>query len=136
MCRSGWVGRMAVAALLVSGSAVAAEPHVRFRLHEPFRVGSHDYDSGVIALNNVSSLTPSRSILEVWVNGECLGMMTAHQSRAEAAAPESEALFRRDDTGRLEMVGFRVAGPEGATYRFPVSDGHAGSSPAVAIAMN
>ena len=110
----------AVQALATSPAAAAPETHVRFALSSPFRVGIHEYDSGVISVRHVSAYTPSKSILEVWVNGDCLGMLTAGRSVSEEPPLQTEALFRRDDDGRLEMVGFRVTGiPTGTTYRFP-----------------
>ena len=119
--KRGWVITAIVLSAMISGPvAFAAEREVHFKVPHPFRVGNHIYDAGVIAIKNVSAYTPSIALLRVWVNGECLGMMTAHRSVSEVPPTESEALFRRDDDGRLVMVGFRVTGrPTGATYRFP-----------------
>jgi hypothetical protein len=121
MSKSGWlVVTVAAVGLMLIPAASAADPQVRFEMQKPFRVGSHDYQAGVIALRSRSAYTPSTSILEVWVNGECLGMMTAHRTVSEQPPERTEALFRRDDDGRLAMVGFRMTGPPaGTTYRFP-----------------
>jgi hypothetical protein len=116
----GWFLATTLLAGLGSGPAVAATGgQVRFKVPQPFRVGSHVYDSGVIAIRNESSYNPSTSILRVWVNNECLGMMTAHRSVSEAPPVATEALFHRGSDGRLVMMGFRVDGrPKAMTYRF------------------
>ena len=119
--QAGWViAGLVLVALTLGPVAAASETQVRFEVPQPFRVGSHVYDAGVIVLHNVSAYTPSISILEMWVNGDCLGMITARRGVSEERPLRTEALFRRDDDGRLEMVGFRVTGrPTGTTYRFP-----------------
>jgi hypothetical protein len=118
--RSAVVGLAFIVCVALTAPSLAAdESAVRFAVPRPFRVGGHGFEAGVIALHSVSSFTPTTSILEVWVNGECLGMMTAQRITSEAAPDESEALFSMADDGRLEMVGFRVTGrPTGTTYRF------------------
>ena len=117
----GWLIAPVVLAIAVFGpAAVAGEREVHFKVPHPFRVGSHTYEAGVIAIKTVSAYTPSTALLKVWVNGECLGMMTAYRSVPEVPPTSTEALFRRDDSGRFVMVGFRVTGrPTGTTYRFP-----------------
>lgn len=106
---------------LISGpTAAASERQIRFKVPQPFRVGSHMYEGGVIAIRDESAYNPSTALLRVWVNDECLGMMTARRSASEEPPYQTEALFRRGDDGRLVMVGFRVDGkPKGTTYRFP-----------------
>lgn len=114
------VAGIMLVAMIAGPSVPAAEREVRFKVPHPFRVGSHVYDTGVIAIRTVSAYTPSIALLTVWVNDECLGMMTAHRSISEVPPTETEALFRREGHGRLVMVGFRVTGrPTGTTYRFP-----------------
>ena len=117
----GWLAAgIMLAALTLGPAAVASDKQVRFKVPEPFRVGNHGYESGVIAIRSLSAYTPTTALLKVWVNNECLGMMTARRSVSEEPPLRTEALFRRDANGRLEMVGFRVTGhPKGTTYRFP-----------------
>ena len=111
---------IAVALLVMSGGVFASDTHVRFEVPEPFRLGSHLYAAGVIAVRQVTSYNPSISLLEVWVNGDCLGMVTARNVVSEEPPRRTEALFNRDEEGRLVMVGYRVTGkPAGTTYRFP-----------------
>jgi hypothetical protein len=99
--------------------ASASEKPIRFKVPHPFRVGTHVYDAGVIAIGSVSAYTPSLALLKISVNGECLGMVTASRSVSEVPPERTEALFRSDEDGRLVMVGFRVTGrPTGTTYRF------------------
>jgi len=117
----GWLAAGIVLAALTFGPATAAsEKQVRFRVPEPFRVGGHAYEAGVIAIRSVLAYTPTTTLLRIWVNEECLGMITARHSVSEGPPARTEALFRRDADGRLEMLGFRVTGrPTGTTYRFP-----------------
>lgn len=105
---------------LIPGAAAASDTEIRFNVPRPFRVGSRLFDAGVVIVRSISAFTPSTSYLEVWVNGDCLGMLTARRSVPEVPPTRTEALFRRDDDGRLEMVGFQLTGrPTGTTYRFP-----------------
>jgi len=117
----GWVGLgLIVLGLATASPTAASDSQVRFEMVSPFRVGSHGFDAGVIAVRTVSAYTPSTSILEVWVNGECLGMIPAQRGVSEGTPQRAEAFFRRDDDGRLEMIGFQLAGRvNGTTYRFP-----------------
>jgi len=119
--RAAWVfAGMAMATLLTAPAAAATDQPVRFEVPGPFRVGNQGFDAGVISVHNISTYTPSTSLLEVWVNGECLGLLTAHRSVSEVPPVHPEALFHRDEDGRLEMIGFQMTGrPNGTTYRFP-----------------
>ena len=121
MSRAWWVlGPLAVPTLMTVPAAAAADAHVRFEIGQPFTVGGRGFDAGVIAVHNVSAYTPTTAMLEVWVNGECLGMMPAYRSAAEDPTGQAEALFKRDDDGRLELTGFQLTGrPRSSTYRFP-----------------
>ncbi len=118
--RIGWAA-LITAAILFAGNpnTAAADTQVRFNVSQPFRVGSHAYDAGVIVLHTVVSYTPSLSLFEVWVNGDCLGMMAARRSPPEGSIARTEAFFRRDDAGVLQMIGFHDSGLTGpASYRF------------------
>lgn len=99
--------------------ALASEKQIRFKIPHPFRVGSHVYEAGLIAIDVMAAYTPSIALFKVWVNNECLGMVTARRSIDELAPERTEAIFERDGDGRLQMVGFRVIGSStGTTYRF------------------
>lgn len=118
---AGWaIVGLVLAALTSAPATAAAETQIRFKVPQPFRVGSRVFDAGVVTVHSVSAFTPRTSILEVWVDGDCLGMVTARRSVPEEPPARTEALFRRDDDGRLEMVGIQLTGrPTGTTYRFP-----------------
>lgn len=119
--RATWVFLgMALAALGAPQAPAATDQPVRFEVPGPFRVGSQGFEAGVIWVHNISAYTPTTSLLEVWVNGECLGLLPAHRTVSEVAPLRTEALFHRDEDGRLEMIGFQMTGrPNGTTYRFP-----------------
>jgi len=108
-----------IVSLLAASAAWAGESQVRFDVPEPFRVGAHAYSAGVISVHSIMSYNPNTSLLEVRVNGDLLGMITANRSISEVPPQRNEALFRRDGDGRLVMVGYRITGkPTGTTYRF------------------
>ena len=119
--RAAWVFvGLAFAALSSPQAAAATDQPVRFEVPGPFRVGNQGFDAGVISVHSFAAYTPSTSLLEVWVNGECLGLLTAHRSVSEVAPLRPEALFLRDEDGRLEMIGFQLTGrSSGTTYRLP-----------------
>ena len=113
------IGVCAVCALIAPG-VTGGNTNVRFAIDQPFHFGGRGYDAGVIAVRGVSAYTPSTAMLEVWVNGECLGMMPARRSAPTGPSSPSEALFTRDAAGRLELTGFQLDGrPKGTLYRFP-----------------
>ncbi len=116
----GWlVAGLVLTAVTWGPPTAAAEQQVRFRVPEPFRVGGHVYEAGVIAIRSVSAYTPSTALLSVWINDECLGMISARRIVSEEPPLQNEALFLRGADGRLEMEGFRLTGrPKGTTYRF------------------
>ena len=119
--RATWIFVGSALVALSSPQVIAATDHpVRFEVPGPFRVGNQGFEAGVIWVHNISAYTPSTSLLEVWVNGECLGLLPAHRSVSEVPPVRTEALFHRDEDGRLEMIGFQMTGrPNGTTYRFP-----------------
>jgi hypothetical protein len=133
---------LAIVAALATGTASAAGTQVRFDIPQPFEVGGRVFSAGVITIHELGDYTPSRVLLEVWVNGTCIGIVTAGTTDAGAPVRRDEALFRRGEGGRLVMTGYRVAGPPLArTYRFqsPVdlaqegSDGGAGGAVALRL---
>jgi len=117
----GWlVAGFVSAALALAPSAAASERQVRFSVPEPFRVGGRVYEAGVIAIRSESAYTPSTALLKVWINDECLGLISVRRSVSEEPPRQNEAVFRRGADGRLEMLGIRMTGrPTGTTYRFP-----------------
>jgi hypothetical protein len=127
---------LTLTAALGATTAWAGDHQVRFDVPEPFRVGQHVYSAGTIAVHSIMSYTPNTSLLEVRVNGDLLGMVTANRSVSEVPPTRNEALFRRDDDGRLVMVGYRITGkPTGTTFRFqdPTVAPVAEPGPAVAL---
>ena len=134
-----WVAGIAIASALTLGRTPAGEPQYRFDVSEPFRIGVQLFTSGTIMVHPVLAFTPTITLVEVWVGDRCLGLVTAHHVRSEAPAARDEAFFRRDESGRLVMLGFRVADQSsGGAYRFadaevPPAAGTS-SAPAGAIA--
>ena len=111
-------GVMALATAL-AGTATAGDMQVRFDVPAPFRVGSHESSGGTITVHSLMAYNPTTSLLQVWVNGDCIGMMTASRTTSGPAPRRNEAMFARDEDGRLVMTGYRMAGRrDGTTYRF------------------
>jgi hypothetical protein len=120
----------------LAGTANAGDMQVRFDVPAPFRVGSHEYSGGTIAVHSIMAYNPTTSLLQVWVNGDCLGMMTATRSSSGPATRGNEAMFARDDDGRLVMTGYRMAGrPGGTTYRFIETPASPAVEPATVMAL-
>jgi len=112
--RSAGVLRLAIALAFTVSVAQAEEPVVRFDVPQPFRVGSHSYAAGTISVHAFRNYNPTTSLLEVRVNGECIGMIAARRDASSASPSRTEALFQRDADGTLVMTGYRA----GATFRF------------------
>jgi len=112
--RSAGVLRLAMALTFAVSLGHAEEPVVRFDVQQPFRVGSHTYASGTISLHVFRDYNPTTSLLEVRVNGTCIGMISARREVSNARSTRTEAMFERDGAGLLVMTGYRA----GATFRF------------------
>ena len=115
--------RALIASLLLAGPALAAGPGYRFDIPEPFQVGHHHSGAGTIALRNVGVTSSPVALIEVWVDGSCLGAVQAVRSAENGIALRDEAIFRRDGAGELVMVGFRVAGDRDGSFRFAPENG-------------
>ena len=132
------VGALAIVAALAAGRASAAMTQVRFDIPQPFEVGGRVFSAGVITIHELGDYTPSRVLLEVWVDGTCIGIVTAGTAESGTPVRRDEALFRRGEGGRLVMTGYRVAGaPVARTYRFqtPVELAQVGAPEAVAARL-
>jgi len=113
------LGGMILAALFATGRVGAGEPMLHFDVREPFEITGHVFTSGSITMERLRAFTPTTTLVEVWVDGACLGVISARTVAAETPAVRDEAIFRREASGRLVMVGYRAVGPgDGGTYRF------------------
>ena len=112
------LGKLAfIGAVLAANTALAGGPRMKFEVPEPFQVGSHHGGAGTIAVRSVGVTTTPVALIEIWVDGSCIGALQASRD-LDGLARRDEALFQRDEDGRLVMVGFRVAGDRDGTYRF------------------
>lgn len=108
-----------LAALVAVPWAIAAGPRVRIEVPAPFAIGARSFPAGVIQVRPLRDFTPTTALLEVWVGGECLGMVRARIAGTEEPPRASEATFLRLPDGRLAMIGYSVAsGSSGRSYRF------------------
>ena len=117
--RSAGVLRLAFAMAFAVSLGHAAEPMHRFDVSQPFRVGSHTYAAGTISLHVLRDYNPTTSLLEVYVNGTCIGLIAARRDVSDVRSTRTEALFQRDDEGVLVMTGYRTTDRSaGTTFRF------------------
>ena len=113
------VGLLLIASALAAAPTFGGDSQLRFDVREPFEIGGRAFASGVITVHRLAAFTPTTSILEVWVDGHCLGMISARNVAAESPATRNEAIFRRGASGRLVLVGYRATGASsGGTFRF------------------
>jgi hypothetical protein len=113
------LGKLAfIAAVLAASPSLAGVRGMRFEVPEPFQVGRHHGSAGTIALRTVGVTTSPVALIEVWVDGSCLGAFQATRELDPGVARRDEALFHRDGDGLLVMVGFRVAGDREGAFRF------------------
>jgi hypothetical protein len=115
--------RALIASLMLAAPALAAGPGYRFEIPEPFQVGQHHNGAGTVALRNVGVTASPVALIEVWVDGSCLGAVQAVRSPESGVALRDEAIFRRGDDGELVMVGFRAAGDRDGSFRFAPESG-------------
>ena len=114
--------RALIASIMLAAPALAAGPGYRFDVPEPFQVGHHHAAAGTVALRNVGVTSSPVALIEVWVDGSCVGALQATRSADVGIPLRDEAIFRRGDDGELVMVGFRVAGDREGSFQF-VRDG-------------
>lgn len=105
-------------AVLAASPVLAGVRGMRFEVPEPFQVGRHHGSAGTVALRSVGVTTSPVALIEVWVDGSCIGALQATREVDAVVALRDEALFNRDEEGRLVMVGFRVAGDPEGSFRF------------------
>jgi hypothetical protein len=110
--------RAFLASFLLAAPALAGGPGMRFDVPEPFQVGRHHNGAGTVSLRNVGVTTTPVALIEIWVDGTCVGAIQATRRIDAVVAARDEALFRRDDEGGLVMVGFRVAGDRDGSFQF------------------
>jgi len=114
--------RALLASIILAGPALAAGPGYRFEVPEPYQVGHHHAAAGTVALRNVGVTSSPIALIEIWVDGSCVGALQATRSPDAGVPLRDEAIFRRSDDGELIMVGFRVAGDRDGAFQF-VADG-------------
>ena len=79
--------------------------------------------AATIAVRSVGVTTSPVALIEIWVDGSCIGALRATRDVDAAIPVRDEALFDRDEDGRLVMVGFRVAGEPEGSFHFVLEGG-------------
>ena len=67
--------RALIASFMLAAPALAVGPGYRFDVPEPFQVGHHHAAAGTVALRNVGVSPSPIALIEVWVDGSCVGAL-------------------------------------------------------------
>ena len=116
------IAALILVAILLSPAATAGGPRLVIDVPEPFVFDGDVRPAGSLALRPVSQFTPSTTLCEVCLDGDCLGMVRAERVGRGESDGTAVVVFERDTAGRLVLVGFSsfVHGAHGA-YRFQVA---------------
>jgi len=95
--------------VLFAPAAPAAEHRIKVRVDEPFEVNGRMYAAGTLTLRHLGDYNPTATLNELWVEGECLGMLLAVESAGGHVAGSDSVIFSRAADGRLVLkhVAFR-----------------------------
>ena len=99
-----------VLTLTLGATAQAAGEQLVVELNQPFEVNGTMYEGGQVSIKVLRQHTPSIALSEVWVGGECVGMLMAHRSDAALPSADDTLVFRRAEAGHLQLVGYALRG--------------------------
>ena len=101
--------------ILMTVSVVSsADMQLTVQVTEPFEVNGVVHPAGTLQVKTVRDYTPTQTINELWLAGDCLGYIMAHKSTAEVAYPvrTDTMFFSRSDKGHLVLAGYVLMGTE------------------------
>jgi len=118
------VSVLLLAFTIVAPGVDAATHRIRAQIDEPFEINGRLFPAGEISVQQVSVYNPTLSLSKVCVEGECLGLMPARISPAEAVNDDHALFFERDADGHLVLVGYAYRGGSEIQrlYEFRVED--------------
>ena len=126
MKQVGWVRlalivvALATLAAVMAPSASGGEHHrLVARMDQPFAVNDRLFEEGQITILQVRRYSPSATLNQIWIDGECLGVFLA-EVLSGGEEPKGHSLhFDRDSEDRLVLAGFAFGGERArAFYRF------------------
>jgi hypothetical protein len=101
---------LAVVVATTAPEVVAADHRIRARVDEPFEINGRLFQPGEVSVQKVSQYNPTLSLNKVCVDGECLGLLLARVSPAEAFNDDHALFFERAAAGHLVLVGYAHGG--------------------------
>lgn len=127
--RSPWI--LGACAGLLAGAALAVEPgSFVAEVPEAFVVDGQEFPAGHLTIRQRAAFTPVRVLDTVDAGPTSAGMLMARVAEAETVS-DDVVLFRRDDSGRLVLIGYALATPDGGrSYRYSVDGPVATAVPA------
>ncbi len=99
--------------ILMTVSVVsAADMQLTVQVTEPFEVNGVIHPAGTLQVKTVRDYTPTQTINELWLAGECLGYVIAYRAEAEAPYPvrTDTMFFSRSTEGHLVLAGYVLRG--------------------------
>lgn len=101
--------------ILMTVSVVSsADMQLTVRITEPFEVNGEIHPAGTLQVKAIRDYTPTQTINELWLGGECLGYIMAHKAGAEVTYPvgTDTMFFSRSEQGHLVLAGYILRGNE------------------------
>lgn len=117
--RLAWIVVSLALVVTVFAPSLAEARLLIARIDEPFEVGGLEYPPGRLLVKSVRAYTPTTLLVEIRVDGECLGLFRATSAAGEGEESPASLTFERSAAGRLALVGFTLDGhPVHGSYRF------------------
>lgn len=126
MKQVGWV-RLAVIVVALAALAAVMAPSTRggehhrlvARIDQPFAINERLFPAGEISIRQVQRYSPSATLNQIWIDGECLGVFLAEVLAGDDVPANHSLHFDRDSENRLVLAGFAFGGERArAFYRF------------------
>jgi hypothetical protein len=119
------MSRLVAIALLLAcaGPALASGERIAVRIDEPFEINGKLYSPGQLSVRVLREYTPTRTLNELWVDNERVGMMLATRESTELSEVEDSIVFERPAGRHLVLVGHTLAGQDPAgLYRYATAE--------------
>lgn len=110
MKRFGILFGLVAAATILMPPASGAGHRLVTRVSQPVEINGQLFPAGELAVRQISTYSPTSTLNEVWVGGECLGLLLAETRPGEQPESGDSLVFEQDDRGHLVLVGFAYRG--------------------------
>jgi len=104
------VATLAALAALCAPVAEAGGSRLSANIKEPFEINGTLYPAGSLSVRQIGDFTPTSTFNEIWVGGECLGMVIAADASASGQEGTDSLFFQRAPLGHLVFTGFAFHG--------------------------